>query len=462
MCESIQDALMRITRMELHDIGPFDDAVLEFPEPVGKGEVVLFEGPNGCGKTTIAETIAVLIGRWTNSNFMSLLGNPPMRYPAQSWVRRLRGTNGTANLAVHEGNRGIQLAVMPTPPDGFSTASLVGLEPLTAPKLDDLSIPVEWTVFAFRGHSPSAMIECSGPRQIDRSPLDGALSFSQDHPASEVFGQFLVNMEYDRIQSKLYSVERSRAEDVSAYEQLSSARRDSLDRIQQALSRVLDRRVTIEFPIGQKSPRILFNGDEIPIDLLGEGMRNTISWLADLLVRLERIEWADNKRSPFEQDFWLILDEIEESLHPRMQARILPALRDLFPNARIYATTHSPFVVASAGEGTVFRIKPDPKTGRVSGNIEPVRLEPGQSLEWVVSEIFDAPSGFVDEDTQQALDVHDRGIRALRAKQQLDWDGFTKARDFLQKLNEEVRTVVAMREVPVRALIAEKLHERAA
>jgi hypothetical protein len=290
----------------------------------------------------------------------------------------------------------------------------------------------------------------------------GALSFGRESPASTKFGQFLINTEYERIQSKLYAAEKNRAEDVSGFERLAHLRSDSLNRIQEALSRVLDRRVRIEFPIGHNAPRILFNDQEVPIDLLGEGMRNTFSWLADLMIRLERIQWTDKERSPFDQDFWLILDEIEESLHPRMQARILPALRELFPNARIYATTHSPFVVASAGEGTVFRIKPDIKTGRVSGKIESVKLEHGQSLEWVVSEIFNAPSGFVDNETRNALDLHERGIRAIRAKQELDWDGFTKGRDFLLSLNEEVRTVVSMREVPVRALIADKLRERAA
>lgn len=72
------------------------------------------------------------------------------------------------------------------------------------------------------------------------------------------------------------------------------------------------------------------------------------------LVRLERITWADTARSPLDQDFWLILDEIDQGLHPQLQMRLFPALRELFPRARIYATTHSPFVVALLGDGVVF------------------------------------------------------------------------------------------------------------
>jgi len=208
-----------------------------------------------------------------------------------------------------------------------------------------------------------------------------------------------------------------------------------------------------------RTPRILFDGEDIPIDLLGEGFRSTVSWLSDLFVRLERVPWASPEMSPFDQDFWLILDEIEESLHPTMQARILPALRELFPNARIYATTHSPFVVASATEGTIFAIRPG-KDHRVRGTVEARPLEPGQSLEWVTTEIFQARTGFVDQQTRDDLEAHDRDVRRFQQKREIDWDAFFERRDRLLRLNEEVWTAVALQEVRVRGDIERELRAR--
>lgn len=444
---------MRIVRLELKDIGPFEDAVLEFPEPAGAGELVLFEGPNGCGKTTIAQAIAVAVDPERSS-----LGEAQLK-------RRGRSEKMLCLLSFeHNGLRHDERI-----DKAFRGSTLMGRLPELYPSkhpstsagtasVQFASIP--WAAFAYKGHAPTANLDASGPRPLHEPPLKGSLNFAGI--ASEKLGQFLINTEYDRIQAKSYAEERSNPEERIHYQKIAAARQQSLARFENALSTVLDRKVSLTFPMGMHAPRILFDGEEIPIDMLGEGMRNTLSWLSDLIVRLERVEWADQSRSPFDQDFWLILDEIEESLHPRMQARLLPMLIKLFPNARIYATTHSPFIVASVGEGSVFRLRPDPKTRKLKGKIEALALEHGRSLEWVVSEIFSAPSDFVDSETIEKLEKHLRFINQLRKNQAIPWNEFLALRAWLLGLNDEVRTVVSMREVPVFEKIQAKLKEMAA
>ncbi|MFY9819873.1 MAG: AAA family ATPase [Thermoanaerobaculia bacterium] len=44
----------------------------------------------------------------------------------------------------------------------------------------------------------------------------------------------------------------------------------------------------------------------------------------------------------------LLIDEIEQHLHPSMQAEILPRLSELLPKMQIFATTHSPLVALDA------------------------------------------------------------------------------------------------------------------
>lgn len=464
---------MRITRLEMKNVGPFGGAVFEIPSASGPGEVVLFEGPNGCGKTTIAEAIATfvfmadfpsppwqskegsLIRRWSTSETIAIrsLGVAVTERTA----RRARENHCAAVLEFEDGegrsrthlHRDSETLLLPQEGEPWR------LVPMGVSQASQTS-----AAFAYRSHHPTPSMKVAGPKSLDDDPLRGALTFEPDQCASEYFAQFLTNLEYERVRATTYAHEQPSEEFTLA----AASARDAIERIERVLSRVLDRRVEIRFPFRQTSPQILFDGDEVPIELLGEGMRSTVSWLADLLVRLERISWQDRARSPLDQDFWLILDEIDEGLHPRLQMRLFPALRELFPRARIYATTHSPFVVASLGDGVVFPIRPDAKTHRVSGVVAPKLLRHGQSLALVVEDIFDTPSDFIDDDTRSALARHRESVDLLRRGEAIDWAAFRRDRAFLLGLNDEVATVVAMREVPARKRIEAGLtdHDEAA
>jgi hypothetical protein len=139
----------------------------------------------------------------------------------------------------------------------------------------------------------------------------------------------------------------------------------------------------------------------------------------------------------------------------------IPALRRLFPNARIYATTHSPFVVASAPDGCVFPIRPDPETHRVRGAVAPVKLGPGRSLGWAVEEVFGVPSSFVDEATIARLDAYKKAVERLRRGEVegFDWAAFAKLRAPLVETEGDGRAIVMLSEAKLRTLIDDKLRE---
>lgn len=457
---------MRIARIELKEIGPFEEAVLEIPEPEEgqRGELVIFEGPNGSGKTTIAQVLACAAEPGLAGGEDSALGTPlstlsgRIRSGAQGAGVVTVVENEGERLTVRDPRRKAKWAVLT---EGKTVAAaLITACMWAALKRQEKSL--RWATFAYQGHQRTPAIATKGPTEIEVPPLYGALSFGTLEPASAYFGQLLVNLD----QEVAKAFREAHREGISAgrraeLEKLAASRQKMLDEIARAISEALGRNVTFEVPVGQHAPTIFVDGEPIPLALLGEGMRSTLAWLSDLLVRLHRISWEDTARSPLEQDFWLILDEIDESLHPTMQRRILPAMRRLFPNARIYITTHSPFVVASAGEGVVFSIRPDAKH-RVRGTIAPRKLEPGQSLEWVVEEIFGAETGFIDTWTREALRAHRADIARLRRKEPFgdaEWGAFLSRRAELFALNEQVQSVVAMQEVPVARAIEARLAE---
>jgi predicted ATP-binding protein involved in virulence len=96
------------------------------------------------------------------------------------------------------------------------------------------------------------------------------------------------------------------------------------------------------------------NGVTFEFSQLSVGYRQIICLITDILIKVWNIESDLEKKENLE--FVLLLDEIDVHLHPEAQRKILPAIQKLFPNAEIFCTTHSPFVVNSVDDAWVYEI----------------------------------------------------------------------------------------------------------
>lgn len=87
-------------------------------------------------------------------------------------------------------------------------------------------------------------------------------------------------------------------------------------------------------------------GQPVPLGALADGYQSTIAWFLDLLgwALLHDPNIYENGLSGI-----VLLDEIEQHLHPRWQRNIIPLLREIFPKMQFIITTHSPLVAANTG-----------------------------------------------------------------------------------------------------------------
>ncbi len=76
-----------------------------------------------------------------------------------------------------------------------------------------------------------------------------------------------------------------------------------------------------------------------------DGYRMTFSWMVDLYGRAMQ---ADRITPEGHVQGILLIDELEQHLHPSMQAEVLPRITEAFPEMQIFATTHSPLVALDA------------------------------------------------------------------------------------------------------------------
>jgi predicted ATP-binding protein involved in virulence len=86
-------------------------------------------------------------------------------------------------------------------------------------------------------------------------------------------------------------------------------------------------------------------GRNIPIEGWADGYRKTLAWILDLYA------WAMRARcitKTGDVRGIVLLDELEQHLHPSLQIKLASRLSKLLPYAQIIATTHSPMLALGA------------------------------------------------------------------------------------------------------------------
>ena len=144
-----------------------------------------------------------------------------------------------------------------------------------------------------------------------------------------------------------------------------------------------------------------------PLDasFLSSGTQLTLLWIWWLALKmLHHYEFAKEWN---ERPAILLIDEIENHLHPTWQRRVIPALLEHFPGLQIFATTHSPFVVAGLKAGQVHMLKRD-ENGLVTASTNTEDI-----VGWTSDEILRNLMGVADP-TDDATAAAARELRRLR------------------------------------------------
>lgn len=87
--------------------------------------------------------------------------------------------------------------------------------------------------------------------------------------------------------------------------------------------------------------------ERLPMKMLSDGLRSTISMVADIAYRMAVLnpQLLDNILE--ETPGIVLIDEVDMHLHPEWQKRIMEDLHYIFPKVQFIVTTHSPSVLAN-------------------------------------------------------------------------------------------------------------------
>jgi predicted ATP-binding protein involved in virulence len=230
----------------------------------------------------------------------------------------------------------------------------------------------------------------------------------------------------------------------------------SLDRFDHALRLLYDQGVSFDVEIEPSlQPRLKAFGRNLDFSQLPDGVRSTVGWIADFMMRQDLVKWdrtLEGKRPGV-----LLLDEVDAHLHPLWQRKLLPAMREALPEVQILVTSHSPFVISSCPGSRVHVLDLD-DNGRAHARA-PVDSPIGESVTTTLKEIFGVDSRF-DVLTERELNewntLTKRDVAgSLSSSDRQRLEQLTIA---LANRSEELRSIVAgpltMPESVVRSLTA--------
>lgn len=103
------------------------------------------------------------------------------------------------------------------------------------------------------------------------------------------------------------------------------------------------------------------DGRIVESSLLSDGYRRLVNIVVDIAIRCALLNKGIYGTEAYKETHGtVIIDEIDEHLHPELQVRILKALHDTFPKIQFIVSTHAPLVMSSvetSPENVVYKLE---------------------------------------------------------------------------------------------------------
>ena len=158
----------------------------------------------------------------------------------------------------------------------------------------------------------------------------------------------------------------------------------------------------------------------IPVSLLSDGYKCTISLIADIAYRMAILNPQFLDKVLTETEGIVLIDEIDLHLHPSWQKRILKDLMEVFPKVQFIVSTHAPEVINSARQDSIVVLS--------NNTVMPAMNETyGKDANTILREIME-----VSERPDEIKQLFDR-IYSL-----LDEEAWQQAEHIIEKLEEEI------------------------
>ena len=153
------------------------------------------------------------------------------------------------------------------------------------------------------------------------------------------------------------------------------------------------------------------DGTVINFSALSDGYRNVIKIVTDIATKMCILNPYLEKDTLRLTPGIVVIDELDLSLHPTWQRRIVRILKELFPKVQFICATHSPFIIQSLEPGELIAL-------------DTILDEEysGQSIEDIAEDIMDVPIVQYSEKKvkmYQAADAYFKALKGASSEEEL-------------------------------------------
>lgn len=373
---------MYIKRIVLKNIRCFKEFTLEFEK---SNSSVLIVGDNGEGKSTLLRSIAM--GLCDESSAAALFRELRGRF-----VRRGKEEEDTS-IDLYVSNGSEQSFIIETKYRSLKKSVGGSLEGLTQTiyrgheknetnKIGQEEFP--WKSIFIAGYG-------AGLRTSGSASLDSYLAVDAVYPLFR-YDEPLLNPEL---------VLRRLVDEEKKKQKRSEILNDFLELLRKILN--LEKRDRVYLTRQGIEVRGPWEG-RCSLESLGDGYKSTIIWVLDLIGR--RLLYSQIL-NPEQMTGIVLLDEVEQHLHPRWQLNAIPLIQNAFPEIQFIITTHSPLVVSGCKNC---------KIRKVTSNKDEIEDAYGWRAEDVYRNVLDLKSSRASEIQRDIEEYRKLNSKSLTAK----------------------------------------------
>jgi predicted ATP-binding protein involved in virulence len=417
----------RIHQIIIKHIGAFEDLNIQLglKKNNDKADIHILTGENGTGKSTILQAITSI----SNPSVLTpkvhhFLTNESYFDIRFSFFEIIDKTNGeemfNTELSMFKFNNGTWQSSI-RPKDAISQY-LRKWDSFEYEKFD-------FALFAYSGYRRLDQANVNYVQELTENPLQNSLEIANSINPKTIL-QWIANTKTKEALA-FTKGDLIRAE---AYKQ-------SIKRIERVVADITDLHIEFSLADNPLKVQIKLGGIDLDFPLLPDGLKAIISWIADLLMRMERLTW-NKEVDIFDRNFILLLDEVDVHLHPAWQRKVLPIIQKLFRNAQIIVSTHSPFITNSVDDAWIYKLKKNGNYSILDG--APTLSENGRSYETILEEIFGIKERFGEEVERDLDNFYDLKKKVLSGELNVNNAEFQRLTMELSSQSIELESIIGM------------------